>query len=424
MTHEHPSKTIVILGAGFGGLGAALSYQRLRKAFHVSSSWRVILIDQNDYQLFTPDLYEIASAAYDIASEHALKNAVCLNVAVALGKRSVGSLKARVESVDPTKQLVHTSRGEVHFDYLLIALGSEPFYFDIPGLAKNSVGFKSMDDAFAIRAKTHKFMEAKKSARVIICGAGPAGVELAAELRTTCMQQKIGQCAEIVLVEGEAEILPMFGKNVRRRVTMRLKKLGIVLKNNFFIQGVRAGMITSTIGERLEGDCIIWAGGVVGVTVLKRMQLPLTKRRQIPVNRFLHTKPYHNIFVIGDSAEIPAGHAYCAKQKHHHQHTLRFCPQTAHEAVHQAPVVMENIVRSIARQQLQPYIPRNEGFVIALGGKYGMVVLPSGRILSGFIGWFFRKFIDFRHFQNVLPFMHACTLWVKGMWLMSKNDRP
>jgi len=402
------SKTVAILGAGFGGLSAALEFAQLKKKLSTDEQFEVVLIDKNGYQLFTPDLYEIASASREITSEEQLKETICLNVSVALGQKSITFLKAEVTGVDTSKQIVSTSKKDVKYDYLLVALGSESFYFGIPGMKENSIGLKQINEATEIRSTIHKLVEKKDNVHVLVCGGGPAGVELAAEMRIACKNSTTGTCPAITIVEGQSTILAPFPVKVQKKVTQRMKVLGVKLKTNFFIAKAEPGKVTSKEGEELSGDLIVWTGGVTASTLLGSTGLQLTKKGQLPTQQTLQTIEMENVFAVGDAAETHIGE--------------EFCPMTGHEAIEQGPVAARNILHHMHGEQMELYRLKKVGYVITMGGKHGIVSFQDKIILTGFIGWAARKWIDFKHFRSVLPFMRACSVWYKGVTIMSKND--
>lgn len=401
------STTVVILGAGFGGLSAALELAVLKRTMP-SKSLNVILVDRNDYQLFTPDLYEIASASREIESEDDLRNTVCLNVRAVLQKKQISFVQADVVDVNREKRVVKTTKKDIHYDYVVVALGSEAFHFGIPGMDKHSLDLKTVTEATAIRSSINELMESRENVHVIVCGGGPAGVELAAEMRVACKNSTSGACPAITIVEGQPTILAPFPQKVQKKVQRRLHKLGISLKTNFFIAEAKNGEVISKEGESLKGDLIVWTGGVKATNVLKTFELALTKRGQLPVQPTLQSAQDERVFAVGDSAEININD--------------EFCPMTAHEAVEQGPIAAKNIVRAVLGQPLKQYKMKKVGYVITMGGKHGIVSFRDKLILTGSIGWAARKWVDFRHFRSILPFMHACSVWYKGLKMMSKND--
>lgn len=404
-------KHIVIIGAGFGGLSAALELAKHCKSDEAPI--RVTIIDRNDYQLFTPDLYEIASAAHEIHDEQQLRDAVCLNVKAALAQLHIEFLQTNVKYIDTAKQEIQTDKTTVEYDYLLVALGSEPFYFNIPGMQEHALPFKWLNHATAIREATLENLDATQKVHVVVCGGGPAGVELAAELMHASKEKFKDNNFSITLVEGKETILSMLGKRAQNISLRALEKLQVNVKTNFLISKAseRDGkkVIVNDKGEEIMADVLIWAGGVSASSILKESDLTLTQRGQIAVNTTLQSKQHENVFAVGDVIECELA-------------PKQYCAQTAHEAIQQGPVAAKNILAHIEGEQLRTHKNIMNGLIITLGGKSGLVELPGGIVLSGVIGWLTRKIIDFRHFRSVLPFMQACSIWYKGVKTMSKND--
>lgn len=401
-----PKKKILILGAGFGGLSAALEFAARYDT--VKTPIDITLIDRNPFQLFTPDLYEIASATNHIKSEEQLRNTVCLNVRAALHKEHIRFVQANIKKIDTNTRTVTTTKGKHTYDYLLIALGSQPYYFGIPGMQKHSTAFKWIDDAVNIRSTIDSLLTTQKTARVLICGAGPAGVEVAAELIKSYNTRHAAPL-QITIVEAKKQLLTMLPKKAQRIARRRLQHLGIKIKTNWTIATATKGKVTSTTGQVLTADYIIWTGGVKASDLLQTSGLTLTPRGQAPVHPTTQSQQHPEVFVVGDAAELKVS-------------KTEYSPQTAHEAVHQGPVAARNILNLIADKELKSYQMRNEGFVVTLGGKYGIVVLPGNTVISGPIAWFIRKYVDFRHFRSVLPFMQACKTWYRAFKIMNSND--
>lgn len=403
-------KKIVIIGAGFGGLSAALELGKLQTAAKKKKGENIdiLVIDKNDYQLFTPELYEIASAAKEYENEEDLKKVVCLNARLALAQKSVGFFHATVEKIDTERKCVITSNGEKEYDYLLISPGSEPFYFNIPGIKEHSIPLKWIDDAVRIRSTIFDTLKEKKSIDVLICGGGPAGVELAAELAHMSKMHPENGIARVTIVDRNSSVLSMLHPRAQKKAMNRLHALGVHMKMGYTITKAEKNAIFSEKEEKLEGDLIVWAGGIKAHSVLEKTGLALTARGQIAVKETLQSKENPEIFVVGDSAEI----LYDSVP----------VPQTAHEAIHQGPLAARNIYALIQKKSIEKYVLKNEGFVVTLGGKNGLVALPNNWVFSGKIGWFLRKYVDFRHFRSVLPFMQACSLWYTALKAMNKND--
>ena len=389
------------------------------------------IVDRNSFQLFTPDLYEIAAAIKPETTEEDLKNAVCLDVKLALWHQQVKYLQAEVRKIDTANKQVNVINvvdngktkilGEkevLEYDVLLIALGSENFTFGIEGMEDHSIALKKIDEAAAIRNRIFDLVKEDGPDHVIICGGGPAGVELAAELALSCKRQMLEDQFTVTMVEGKARVLESFGDRVANQAMKRLGKLGVSLEMNFMIAKAEEGKITSTEGKSIEGDLIVWTGGVKASSLLSTTDIELTKRGQLPVYRTLQSEQRPEVFAMGDNAQIP-------RREPKGDAEQQYCAQTAHEAVSQAPIMAGNILRYLSGQELRQYRPNElaEAYVIATGGKKAIVKLPMGIVFTSYFGWLARKAIDFNHFKKVLPFMHACSVWYNGLKTMTKNEK-
>ncbi len=400
---------LVIVGAGFGGLSAALTFaEAIEKG--KQPQFDITVIDKNDYQLYTPDLYEIAAGSATIQDSVELKKTVCIDVKLALAQYHIRFLSATVNGVNRAHKTVETSKGVIGYDYLLLSPGSIAFDYGIPGIAEHAVNLKTAHDALQIRESIMERVQHGLPTRIAVCGAGPAGSELAAELAFVYGRESAG-LVSVALVDGGERVLGAMSPAVSRRAEKRLQKLNVELHHRFRIASVTADSLTSTTGDTLAADIIIWTGGVTANPLMQALGLELNTHGQLPVAATFQSAEDSAIFAIGDSAQIPLPGTDGV-----------FAPQTAYEAVTQGEKVAWNILLHDAGGHLQAYHSRFPGYVVALGGKYGVVALPKNIVLSGRIGYLARKIIDFNHFRSVLPFMQACAFWYTGMQLMNKND--
>lgn len=402
---------MLILGAGFGGLATAQSLHAITRTAKIEQDIEIVLIDRNDFQLFTPELYEIASADKHIQNVNVLRDSVTVDIRHAIRNKNIQFAIGAIEEINPNEQWVRTHAAQYSYDTLVVALGSEPFYFGIEGMEEHAIPFKSIDNALRVRKTIHDRLAAGEQVNMILCGAGPAGVEVGAEALVSCKEYVESGQLTVTLVEGKDRVLPMFSEELSQKAYKRLKSIGMNIRTNFFIERATAHSVESTNGEVLNGNLLVWTGGITGNRALQTMGLELNKRGQLPVGQTMQSKVHESIFAIGDAAECICNGTPVA--------------QTAHEAVHQAPIAAENIVRRIAGNRAGDFIeysPEDEGYVITMGGKHGIVILPGGRLLTGVLGWFARKYVDFRHFRSVLPLVQAVTLWIRGLRIMSKND--
>jgi NADH dehydrogenase len=224
---------IVILGCGFGGLWAA---QALRKA-----RADVTVIDRTNYHLFTPLLYQVATAglsAPDIAAPIRHILAEQTNTTVLMGD---------VASIDVEHRAVKLADGgEVEYDYLIVATGATHSYFGNDAWAPYAPGLKTLDDALEIRSRILLAFEraereadpAKRAAWLtfVVVGAGATGVELAGTLAEIARQTLKGEFrrydprnARVVLVEGADRVLPPYPAALSEKARLQLERLGVTV---------------------------------------------------------------------------------------------------------------------------------------------------------------------------------------------------
>ena len=175
---------ILILGAGFGGIGAAL---KLEKKLKNKKDFKITLIDRNNFHLFTPSLYEVATV-YGLIEDSFVKylrGSVTVPIGEILENRKVDFIQAEIKEINLGEKFVSTNGGKkLDFDYLIIALGGETEFFGIPGVKDYTFNFKSIDDAIGIFKKLQEIYSRYESAgkqgqiKIAVIGGGFTGVEL------------------------------------------------------------------------------------------------------------------------------------------------------------------------------------------------------------------------------------------------------
>src|SRR5262245_40585271 len=224
------SAHVVILGGGFGGLDAARGF--------AGTGVRVTLLDRHNYHLFQPLLYQVATAALspgDIASPIRW---------VLRRQKNVQVLLAEAREIDPAGRRVLLDRGEITYDYLIVATGAAHSYFGHPEWAGRAPGLKTLDDALEIRRRVLLAFEAaeresdpaerQRLLTFLIVGGGPTGVELAGALAEIARHSLPSdfrsihpESARIMLLEGGPHILPTFTPSLRADARRSLERLGV-----------------------------------------------------------------------------------------------------------------------------------------------------------------------------------------------------
>ena len=390
---------ILILGAGFGGINAAL---KLEKKLKNDPDFKITLIDRNNFHLFTPSLYEVATVYGLIQDKFAqyLKGSVAIPIGQIMEGKKVNFIQAEIKEINLKDKFVTTAgENKLDFNYLIIALGGETEFYGIPGAREYAYNLKSVDDAIAIYQKikeTYESYQKEKSDRqvkVAIIGGGFTGVELAAELgccvRNIINEYKLSRtCTAIHLFQADATILPAVNEKARKTIEKRLKDEMVQIQTNSPVVEIGPDYIkVKDRGEPLKFDLVIWAGGVRGSRLIENLGLKITKKKIIEVNEFLQTKNSDDsvnpkIFVVGDCG-------MCLDPQ-----TQKSIPAMAYVAHDQAEVAAKNIVRSIKKQELVSYKPFYDAWIAPVGGKWAYFHY-KGLNIAGLWGYLLRLLVDF-----------------------------
>ncbi|MBI2485321.1 NAD(P)/FAD-dependent oxidoreductase [Candidatus Uhrbacteria bacterium] len=405
---------VVILGGGFAGFSVARILAR--------QAFDVVLVDRSSYHLYTPLLYEVATG-FLASDERQRKVALREGVGIPLTAPGLTILQDEVVGMDPTAHRVFLKeQGETSYDFAVVALGSEPDFFGIPGAAARAIPLKFLEHAFHIRDRLHDLIEMCRQGkqerfRVIVVGGGPNGVETAAELARfaqvhRCNSAMLANHIEISLVEAGPCILHACSAAVRNVAGKRLTRLGVRILSSAPVASVQQDriQIKTPEGERhLPYDLLIWAGGVKPVSVVSSLGLPVSLHGFLCVGETLQVEGCKNVFALGDSA--------CVLD----ETTGSSVPGLAQVALEEAEVVSENIKRvsedrtplRAARFSWQTIIP--------LGGRYAVAEI-GGVTVKGIAAYALRKAADLRYFLRVLPPLSACRIWFRGAKTFMHNE--
>ncbi len=293
---------IVIVGAGFGGLNVA---KALRKA-----PVRITVVDQNNFHLFQPLLYQVATAGLSPAD-------IAVPIRSILRKQSnTECLLDEVVGVDASRRLVFLKGRSIAYDYLVLATGSSYTYFGHDKWLLDAPGLKTVSDATRIRRRILSAFEAAEQEsspdaqaallRIVIVGGGPTGVELAgaiAELAYRAIAKDFRhidpKSTEIILLEAGPRILAGFSSELSKAALDELHQLNVKVKTGARVLDIdRMGVTLQN--ERIEARTVIWAAGVVSSPAGKWLNAEMDRQGRVKVNPDLSVPGHENIFVIGD----------------------------------------------------------------------------------------------------------------------------
>ncbi|GAX90675.1 NAD(P)/FAD-dependent oxidoreductase [Effusibacillus lacus] len=289
---------VLILGAGYGGMAAAVKMQKARIPFTI--------INKHSYHYFTTLLHEPAGGRNDFDPYY-------VEISEVLNSPEATIVKDTIKSLNPSEKKVIGEGGEYSYDYLIFALGNAPEFFGIPGLAEHSLLLRSLETAKEVRSHIDEmfalYAADKDPARlrIVVGGAGLTGVELCGELSEylphLAHKYKIPEDKiELINLEAAPTILPMLDERLRETALDVLTRKGVQVRTNEKIVRVGENEVELATGEKIEANTIIWTGGVRANPLLAEAGFDCDPRGRAKVNEFLQSVNYEDIFVIGDSA--------------------------------------------------------------------------------------------------------------------------
>lgn len=389
-------KKVVVIGGGFGGVAAMLTLLANSERGELD----LTLIDKDSFHLFTPSLYEVAT------SEQPKKN-----VAIPFREifpKHVRLIQDSVLSVDAKNKHVILQKKEfVTYDYLVLGLGSISSDFHIPGLLEYSLPLKTLQDALlirdTIRDKYHEAQRAGRILKIVVGGGGFSGTELAAELTTyrrflSKHHKQPEDCIEISVIQGSECLLKELDASVSKTAEQRLKNEHVILHFGEHISKVSKQEIETDAGNKYPFDVFIWTGGVMANPLPRKSGFVVGKHGQVPVNAFLQTADFPEVFAVGDIAEYidPV--------------TKTPIPTVAQVAEEQGKTAGENILHAVREEKLTPYQYRHFGYVVPLKSHFAVAQLTHLH-LSGIAGWLLQQIVLLRYLYGILPLNKAFMRW-------------
>ena len=404
---------VVIVGGGFAGLAAARALgggSRRRAAVDVT------VIDLHDHHVFTPFLYQAATALLEPSATAQPIRSLIRTLP------HVDFRLAQVSGVDATARRVHTDRGPVDYDYLILAAGAVNDDCDNADIATHSLGLNDLGEALALRNHILACFEAavwaddpSRRARLLsfaVVGGGPTGVEFAAALAGLVKQlvdrdfPGIGADeTRIVLVEASPAPLPSFAAELRQAAAAGLRDRGIEVLSGVTVSDVDADGLTIEGARRIEAATVVWAAGVRASALARALPVTGSHARAV-VDPTLQIPRHPEIFVVGDMAQIPG--------------SAGPLPMLAQVAIQSGRHAARSILALCAGEPTEPFRYRDLGTMATLGR--GDAVAQIGPLrLSGVAGWL--AWLGVHIARTAGPEARASVIlrWVSGFVF---GDRP
>jgi NADH dehydrogenase len=373
---------IVILGGGFGGLYAALEFERLR-----NPNVEVTLVSQENSFLFTPMLHEIAASDLDVTD---VVNPIRKML------RHVRFFAGDVHEIDLAQKRIIVAHGfDLHthaleYDHLVLALGSVTNFFNLPGLAERALTMRTLRDAQELRNRLIAHLEeadtecAAKDREplltFVVAGGGFAGVETIGSINDFLHEALPfypnipRMMVRVVLVHPGDYPLPELGEELGRYTARQLARRGVEIHANAKVKAVTPREVELTDGTRINSFTLIWTAGSSPNPTLDFVDVP-KERGRIKVNAQMEVEGCAGLWALGDCAQLPD----LAKPGSFH-------PPTAQHASREGTLLARNILARIANREPKPFRFKTLGLLASIGHRTG-VARVFGMNFSGFIAW-------------------------------------
>lgn len=405
-------KRVVIIGGGFAGLNIAKNLS--------GKDFQIVMIDKHNYHTFQPLLYQVATAGLEPDSiAHAIRQ-------IFSKKENFYFRIADVKKIDPNEKIIFTPIGNIFYDYLILATGSETNYYGNENIMKYSMPMKTIPEALDLRSLVLQNLEAAlltndlderlRLMNFVIVGGGPTGVELAGafgELKKHVLPNDYPDLdirrMNVHLIQAADKLLPSMSQNASDKAAKYLKDLDVQVWFNTLVKDYD-GKIVSTNDRSFETTTMIWTAGVKGALIPGIEGEDVIVGGRYSVDKFNKIKKYDDIYAVGDVAvmmtpENPKGD-----------------PMVAQVAIQQGKLLAKNLTRQLKNKPLKPFKYNDKGSMATIGRDKAVVDLPNWKF-SGWFAWIVWMFV---HLVSLIGFRNkviALMNWVVQYFTYNKSVR-
>jgi len=405
---------VIIIGAGFGGLNAAQSL--------ANKNIDVTLIDRHNYHVFTPLLYQVATASLDPSE-------------IAFPVRSVTHRWSNVDfqmgetvAIDPTtKQVDIRVDDQIHklaYDHLILACGSSTHFFGMTEVAESAQGIKDMSEAVKLRNHILKQIERavwnedreyrQASITLVVVGGGPTGIETAGALYELSKQilSELNRPDErlelkVILVEAGDRLLKPYPPRLQASTKVQLESLGVeVVLNDRLVEASREHVRLES-GRVIKTKTLIWAAGVKGSPVGECLGVSLAPNGQVPVLGTTEAIGLQDVYIVGDMAYLKDDHGVSY-------------PMLIQVAKQQGILAAENILRREAGALQESFKYDDRGIMATIGRNRAVAWIYNRVPMTGFLAWFSWIFL---HLVWLFGFRNRLNVLINWIWYYFAQDR-
>ena len=401
-------KRVVVVGMGFGGIRAA---RRL-----AGSGLEVVLVDRNNYHLFQPLLYQVATAGLE-------QESIAYPVrALIRGFHNLSFRMAEVTGLDLTERRVLTDKGPLEYDYLVLAGGSETNYFGNKGVERHAFDLKRLTDAESLRntilgifeqALLEPDLELRQQLLTfVVVGGGPTGVEFAGALseliryvfRKDYPTLNLDE-SRVILLEAGPAILAAMPEKLREYARKHLQQMGVEVRCGTMVADAAPGTVTLASGEVITARTLFWSAGVKAAPLAGMVPGEKGPAGRVKVAADLTLPGHDEVYVIGDMAFV--------------EQDGKPLPMTAPVAMQQGTYVASAIIEREQGIRPGPFQYRDKGSMATIG-RNSAVVSAFGLQLSGYLAWIAWLFL---HLYYLIGFRNRIVVMLNWSWYYWFHER-
>jgi len=373
-------KRIVILGAGFGGVYTTLY---LLKQMHRQEKIEILLLSKTNYFLFAPLLHEVATGGIN-------RSNIVQPIREIIQHPNFKFLRCSAKEIDFNKRIITTEKTQIPYDYLVIAIGAENEFFNIPGAQEYALPLKSLQDAVIIRnhvldclEMSSALLQVKKDEPnlvFVIVGGGPTGVELVGELAEFIDQNLRHNFPhmkdyerKIFLIQRGPEILPFMSNRSRQQALKKLAKEKVIVMTNAAVTKVTKEGVQINHKEMIITKTVIWASGIKPTTIVTNPKVT-NEKGYFVADQQLRVQGQEAVYSVGDCAFVI--NPYNRKQT----------PALAQVAVRQARIAARNILHELRNEPQETFTFKLSGILVSVGKRFAVADI-HGIKFKGFVAW-------------------------------------
>jgi NADH dehydrogenase len=420
-------KKIVIIGGGDSGI---LTAKKLETRFRGSPDAAISVIDKKPYHTMLTELHEVAAGRVD-------EESIRISYRKVFAGRRIEFIHDTAESVDFKVKKIRGSHEDYNYDYLVIAAGSRPTYFGIPGAREHAWPLWSYEDATSLRERIQNCFRKASSETdeavkrhlltFYIVGAGFTGVEMAGELAEyapfLCDVMEVDpKLVSIYNVDALPRVVPNLPEKLSEKIRRRLEKMGVRVVLNAKVMEVGESSIElekDGVRTKYDAGTVIWVAGIEGAEVAQKAaeSLPGKGRGRLVTDKFLRSIDDPAVYIAGDNIfYIPEGEKAPVPQM------VENCEQSSDTIAHNIWCAVTDTEGEKAQEE---YRPRFHGVMVSVGGRYGQARVGGPKRmmnLPSFFAMFVKHFINIIYFAQVLGWNKIAS-YLKHEFFTVRNKR-